>query len=40
MYEKKYDPTHWITKEFVGAGHDEKAWKSRLNIPFEFLLNL
>jgi hypothetical protein len=38
MQAKNYDHTHWITKEFVGDGHDEKAWRSRLNIPLEFLL--
>jgi enterochelin esterase-like enzyme len=38
MHSKNYDEKHWITKEFVGDGHDEKAWRGRLNIPFEFLL--
>jgi enterochelin esterase-like enzyme len=38
MHANNYDPTHWITKEFAGDGHDEKAWRSRLNIPLEFLL--
>lgn len=39
MRSTNYDEKHWITKEFVGASHDEKAWKSRLNIPLQFLLN-
>jgi enterochelin esterase-like enzyme len=38
MRSKKYDETHWITREFVGDGHDEKAWRNRLHVPLEFLL--
>jgi predicted alpha/beta superfamily hydrolase len=38
MRSKNYDNKHWITKEFVGAAHDEKSWRERLNIPLEFLL--
>ena len=39
MRSKNYNDKQWITKEFIGAGHDEKAWRSRLHIPLEFLLN-
>jgi enterochelin esterase-like enzyme len=38
MRDKFYDDKHWITKEFLGAGHDEKSWSERLNIPLEFIL--
>lgn len=27
----------WLTKKFVGHDHNEKAWRSRLNVPLEFL---
>lgn len=33
-----YDDKNWMTKEFPGEDHSEKAWHKRLHIPFEFLL--
>ena len=38
MKEKGFTNMNWITKEFPGAEHTEKAWKSRLEIPLTFLL--
>jgi predicted alpha/beta superfamily hydrolase len=38
LLAKNYDEKQWIIKEFVGAAHDEKAWRTRLNVPIEFLL--
>ena len=38
MRLKNYNNKLWITKEFVGTGHDEKARRSRLNIPLQFIL--
>ena len=35
---KGFTSANWITKEFTGAEHSERAWQQRLNIPFEFLL--
>ncbi|KAK3582505.1 hypothetical protein CHS0354_024053 [Potamilus streckersoni] len=32
---KGYTEEHWMTKKFVGAAHDERAWRSRLHIPIE-----
>jgi predicted alpha/beta superfamily hydrolase len=28
----------WVTRKFEGAGHDERAWRARLDIPLTFLL--
>lgn len=39
MIQKHYTKEQWITREFLGEGHDENAWRKRLSIPFEFLLN-
>ena len=39
MMIKKYDSKHWITREFIGDGHDENSWKKRLHIPLTYLLN-
>ena len=33
-----WDASHWITRKFVGAAHDETSWRSRLAIPLRFLL--
>lgn len=30
--------TNWVTKKFVGTEHSEKAWRVRVGIPLEFLL--
>ncbi len=38
MKKKGYTSKNWITKEFPGAAHTEKAWAARLDIPFLFLL--
>ncbi|OGS11051.1 MAG: esterase [Elusimicrobia bacterium RIFOXYA2_FULL_58_8] len=29
---------NWLTREFAGADHSEKAWSKRLHIPLSFLL--
>jgi glycosidase/predicted alpha/beta superfamily hydrolase len=29
----------WLTRKFPGAEHSEKSWRSRVDIPLEFLLN-
>jgi hypothetical protein len=33
-----YDGTNWMTREYPGEDHTEKAWHKRNNIPLEFLL--
>jgi enterochelin esterase-like enzyme len=33
-----YSAANWITREFPGADHSEKAWKKRLATPLKFLL--
>ena len=38
MQEKGFSAKNWLTREFVGEDHSEKAWRKRLHIPFEFLL--
>lgn len=38
MKEKGYSSKNWITKEFTGHDHSEKAWAKRLGIPLLFLL--
>lgn len=38
MKEKGYTSKNWITKEFAGEDHSEKAWNKRLHIPLLFLL--
>ena len=38
MQEKGWTSKNWMTREFPGEDHSEKAWKKRLNIPLEFLL--
>lgn len=34
-YEEEED---WVTLKFPGAGHSERAWRARVEIPLEFLL--
>ncbi|MFP4344893.1 MAG: alpha/beta hydrolase [Anaerolineales bacterium] len=34
-YEEEAD---WVTLKFPGAGHSERAWRARAEIPLEFLL--
>ena len=38
MQRKGFDSLHWLTREFVGEDHSEKAWRKRLSIPLQFLL--
>jgi hypothetical protein len=28
----------WLTKQFAGAEHPERAWRERVHIPLRFLL--
>lgn len=39
MLKKGYKSKRWITKEFIGKNHSEKAWAQRFEIPISFLLN-
>jgi enterochelin esterase-like enzyme len=36
--KKGYTNVNWITKEFPGEDHSEKAWRKRMAIPLTFLL--
>lgn len=38
MKARGYSAKNWITKEFVGEDHSERAWRKRLDIPVLFLL--
>lgn len=38
MNSKGYTAANWITREFPGEDHTERAWARRLPIPLEFLL--
>lgn len=38
MIAKGYTTKNWMTKEFSGADHSEKAWHQRFDIPVLFLL--
>jgi enterochelin esterase-like enzyme len=38
MKAKGYSSVNWITREFPGENHSEKAWNKRFNIPVVFLL--
>ncbi|TAE00852.1 MAG: alpha/beta hydrolase [Bacteroidetes bacterium] len=38
MRSKGFSEKNWITLEFVGKDHSEKAWRERLDIPLTFLL--
>ena len=38
MIEHGYTSKNWITKEFEGEDHSEKAWSKRLSVPLIFLL--
>lgn len=31
---------NWITRRFPGAGHNEAAWRARLDVPLRFLLGI
>lgn len=38
MKAKGYTSKSWITLEFKGEDHSERAWQRRLHIPFEFIM--
>jgi len=38
MREKGYTSKYWVTREFPGEDHSERAWSRRLEVPVEFLL--
>jgi len=38
--EKGYTSQNWMTREFPGEDHSERAWRKRLSIPIEFILGL
>jgi enterochelin esterase-like enzyme len=38
MQAKGYTSVNWLSKEFTGEDHSEKAWRRRLSIPLIFLL--
>jgi enterochelin esterase-like enzyme len=38
MKTKGYSSENWITHEFTGENHSEKAWNKRFSIPAVFLL--
>ena len=39
MHELGYETgINWQTLKFEGAGHNEPAWRERLDIPLKFLL--
>lgn len=38
MRKRGYDESNWRTRVFAGAEHDENAWRARLHLPLEFLL--
>jgi enterochelin esterase-like enzyme len=38
MKSKGYKKKNWITKEFPGEDHTERAWNKRMEIPVKFLL--
>lgn len=38
MKRKGYSEENWMTKEFPGENHSEKAWAKRLEIPLVFLM--
>ncbi|MBC5774895.1 alpha/beta hydrolase [Pontibacter sp. KCTC 32443] len=40
MKQKGYSNKNWVTKEFAGEGHSEKAWSKRLHLPLLFLLGI
>lgn len=35
-----YTRANWVSKVFAGAGHNERAWAERLEIPLVFLLGM
>lgn len=39
MQAKGYTSKNWMTREFPGEEHSERAWRKRLEIPVTFLLS-
>lgn len=39
MAQKGFTKRNWITREFVGEDHSERAWSGRLAIPITFLMS-
>jgi enterochelin esterase-like enzyme len=39
MKSHGYGPKQWMTREFPGADHSERAWNRRFDIPLIFLLS-
>lgn len=37
MRERGFAEPDWVSKVYEGAGHDEDAWSSRLDVPLRFL---
>jgi predicted alpha/beta superfamily hydrolase len=40
MTKKNYSASSWMTKEFAGEDHSERAWAKRLYLPLQFLLGM
>jgi enterochelin esterase-like enzyme len=39
LEERGYrDPTHFMSRVYQGADHSERAWRTRLHVPFKYLL--
>lgn len=38
MIKKGFTSKSWITREFIGEDHSERAWQRRLHIPLEFII--
>jgi enterochelin esterase-like enzyme len=38
MKARGYSKNSWMSREFAGADHSERAWRNRLRIPLAFLL--
>jgi len=39
MGAARYEPgRNWLTRQFAGAEHSERAWRERIHIPLTFLL--
>ncbi len=38
MRSRGYDARHWTTKKYEGHDHSENAWRERMHIPLQFLL--
>lgn len=38
LRQRGYTPVTWLTREFAGASHSERAWAQRLAVPLRFVL--